>query len=81
MRTHLVIELEPNVDPVTAAREFSKLPRVLSVLSIVDEQPMEVWRLGEHVASEHAHPFVQAQLRRYAEAEAEREKPVIGDWH
>lgn len=63
MRTMLLLELEPGVDPVSAAREFSKAPRVVQVVSFVDERPMEIWRRGVHAASETGHPMVDRAKR------------------
>ena len=62
MKINLVIELEDNVDPVTAARVFSELPRVKRVMSVVDGKPLEMWRYGQHIASEMDHPIVRRQM-------------------
>lgn len=63
MKTHLVLEMAPGVDPVSAAKAFSEAPKVMNVMSIVDGDPMEIWRDGRHVASENSHPVVQAAQR------------------
>ena len=64
------------VDPESAAKALSEAPRVVSTLSVVDERPYEVWRKGKHVSTDHNHPLVQAQIRRW---EAAREKQERGE--
>lgn len=63
MKLSLVVTMWDNVDPTSAAKAFSELPKVQQVMSIVDEQPMEVWRAGQHVASETTHPLVKKQMQ------------------
>lgn len=74
MRVHLVVEMIPGVDPVSAARVFSELPKVAGVMSIVDGRELEFWRGGVHVASNHGHPAVDRARRAMDVA---REAPKI----
>jgi hypothetical protein len=70
----LVVEMQDNVDPVSAARAFSELPKVHRVMSVVDGRPMEMWSRGEHLASEMDHPRVKRTQRLLEERDHYREE-------